>query len=323
MAHFTGLKQLQNHPHRSCFDIEAKNVFSAKCGELLPIFWDLGLPGCTYDIDLQYFTRTRPVQTAAYTRIREYFDFYAVPIDLLWKSFDSSVIQMGEIAPVQSKTLIEALTVKGDLPWCTSADLGVAVYYSGGNRATGPSPSVVSGFESIFGYNRGDLSYKLLHMLNYGNIIGDSTSTVGGTANRWWNMQSPLDAAGNNLYSQRFSFNFVNLFPLLTYQKIYQDFFRWSQWENANPSSYNVDYFDGVSPSLVDSLPAANSAYWKSDTMFDLKYCNWNKDMLMGVLPNSQFGDVAVLDIDATGDSNVVLGIDPHKSTLGVASAVS
>ena len=52
-------------------------------------------------------------------------------------------------------------------------------------------------------------------------------------------------------------------------------------------------------PSLLLSseIPAASSAYWKSDTMFDLKYCNWNKDMLMGVLPNSQFGDVAVLDV--------------------------
>ena len=131
MAHFTGLKALQNHPHRSGFDFGAKNVFSAKCGELLPVFWDLGLPGCTYDINLQYFTRTRPVQTAAYTRIREYFDFYAVPIDLLWKSFDASVIQMGEIAPVQSKDLLNALTVQGDIPWCTLSDLGRAVYYAG------------------------------------------------------------------------------------------------------------------------------------------------------------------------------------------------
>ena len=56
----------------------------------------------------------------------------------------------------------------------------------------------ISGFESIFGYNRGDLDYKLLHMLNYGNIVlHDSDQKVGGTANRWWNMQAPLDAAGN------------------------------------------------------------------------------------------------------------------------------
>ena len=51
---------------------------------------------------------------------------------------------------------------------------------------------------------------------------------------------------------------------------------------------------------MVSSLPDSGSDYWKSDTMFDLKYCNWNKDMLMGVLPNSQFGDVAVIDVSNT-----------------------
>lgn len=323
MAHFTGLKALQNHPHRSGFDIGAKNVFSAKCGELLPVFWDLGLPNCTYDIDLQYFTRTRPVQTAAYTRIREYFDFYAVPIDLLWKSFDSSVIQMGEAAPVQSKDLLNALTVKGDIPWCNLRDLGLAVYYAGGNHSTGPAPSVVSGFESIFGYNRGDLDYKLLHMLNYGNIV-DSTSYVGGTTHRWWNMQSPLDATGNNLYSQRYSFNLaVNLFPLATYQKIYQDFYRWSQWENADPTSYNFDWYSGsgnvFGSSVSSSIPLSN-AYWKRDNMFSLRYCNWNKDLFMGMLPNSQFGDVAVVDVPPTlTATSVVEDTSGNPISVGVA----
>lgn len=312
MAHFTGLKALQNHPHRSGFDVGAKNVFSAKCGELLPVFWDLGLPGCTYDIDLQYFTRTRPVQTAAYTRIREYFDFYAVPIDLLWKSFDSSVIQMGEVAPVQSKDLLNSLTVKGDIPWCTLRDLGLAAYYAGGNHSTGSAPSVISGFESIFGYNRGDLDYKLFHMLNYGNIV-DPTSYVGGTAHRWWNMQSPLDAADNKLYSQRYSFNLaVNLFPLAAYQKIYQDFFRWSQWESADPTSYNFDWYAGsgnIFGSGIGSTIPSSNAYWKRDNMFSLRYCNWNKDLFMGMLPNSQFGDVAVVDVSGkTGSGLVQIG---------------
>ena len=58
---------------------------------------------------------------------------------------------MGEIAPVQSKDLLNALTVQGDIPWCNLSDLGLAVYYAGGNKSTGSAPSVVSGFESIFG----------------------------------------------------------------------------------------------------------------------------------------------------------------------------
>ena len=52
-----------------------------------------------------------------------------------------------------------------------------------------------------------------------------------------------------------------------------------------------------------------NSEFWKSDTMFDLKYCNWNKDMLMGVLPNSQFGDVAVVNLGDSGSGTIPVGL--------------
>ncbi|MCE7766452.1 hypothetical protein GQL56_27845, partial [Pseudomonas putida] len=290
-----------------------KNVFSAKCGELLPVFWDLGLPGCTYDINLQYFTRTRPVQTAAYTRIREYFDFYAVPIDLLWKSFDASVIQMGEIAPVQSKDLLNALTVSGDLPWCNLSDLGWSTFLSSGSFSTGTSPSAPSSNANIFGYNRGDVNYKLLHMLNYGNIIPTTTAlSIGGSSHRWWNMQAPLDESPKT-YSQIFKYNLaVNILPLAAYQKIYQDFFRWSQWENADPTSYNFDWYAGdgniFGTDIASSIGASND-YWKRDNLFSLRYCNWNKDMFMGILPNSQFGDIAVVDVAGnTAAANIFIG---------------
>ena len=279
-------------------------MFSVKCGELLPVFWDLGLPGCTYDIDLQYFTRTRPVQTAAYTRIREYFDFYAVPIDLLWKSFDTSVIRMGDIAPIQSKSILESLTVGGDIPYCSLSDLFRVCYFAGGNLALGNTVSVSSGYESIHGFNRGDLNFKLLSYLNYGNFVS-STDAVGTSANRWFNMQAPLV---NSTYTQKFTVNSaVNLFPLAAYQKIYQDFFRWSQWENADPTSYNFDWYAGSgnifgSGDISASIPYT-SPYWKRDNLFSLRYCNWNKDKFMGILPNSQYGDVAVVNLSSTASS--------------------
>lgn len=331
MAHFTGLKQLQNHPHRSGFDIGAKNVFSAKCGELLPVFWDLGLPGCTYDISLQYFTRTRPVQTAAYTRIREYFDFYAVPIDLIWKSFDASVIQMGEIAPVQSKDLLNALTVKGDVPWCTLSDLGASLFYAAGTNTTGTSPSTISGYENIFGYNRGDVNYKLLHYLNYGNVIDNNTSDfiIGGSEHRWWNMQAPLNEMPR-IYTQMFNFDIsVNLLPLAAYQKIYQDFFRWSQWENTDPTSYNFDWYSGegsIFGAGIKSIIPSTSGYWKRDNLFSLRYCNWNKDLFMGILPNSQFGDIAVVDIQGginIPSSNLDIISSSRKNSIIVGAQVS
>lgn len=299
MAHFTGLKELQNHPHKAGFDIGSKNLFTAKVGELLPVYWDMAIPDCDYDIDLAYFTRTRPVQTAAYTRIREYFDFYAVPCDLLWKSFDSAVIQMGEVVPVQSKTLLDPLTVGTDIPWCYLSDLHSALALSSGNLSLGKTVSVAPGFGNIFGYSRGDTSFKLLSYLNYGNIVNPSSTSIGTSSNRWWNT-SFVASISEDFYSQKYlSNNAVSLFPLLAYQKIYQDFFRWSQWENVDPTSYNVDYYTGsgnlFGPSGIASAILSGNAYWKRDNMFSLRYCNWNKDMFMGILPNSQFGDVAVV----------------------------
>lgn len=315
MSHFTGLKELQNKPHKSGHDISAKNCFTAKVGELLPVWTDFAIPNSTYRFNLEYFTRTRPVQTSAYTRIREYFDFFAVPCDLIWKSFDSAVIQMGEKAPIQSKDLLTNLTVKGDLPYCTVNDFSQALYFSGGNKDTGSSSHAVSGFENIFGYNRGDVNHKLISMLDYGNVVSPSVSGVGTTANRWWNGSAAPSAESLKVYSQKYKVNLaVNLFPLAAYQKIYQDFFRWSQWENADPTSYNFDWYTGSgnlfgASGLSSAIPPSND-YWKRDNLFSLRYANWNKDKFMGVLPNSQFGDLAVVDLGtiSTSGSKIPVG---------------
>lgn len=313
MASYTGMSNLQNHPHRSGFDIGRKNAFTAKVGELLPVYWDISMPGDKYKFNVEYFTRTQPVETSAYTRLREYFDFYAVPLRLLWKSAPSVLTQMQDINQIQALSLTQNLSLGTYLPSLSLSALSGALYYLAGNTS---NPGQTKALTNCFGFYRSDLCYKLLSYLGYGNFIKDKTSS------RWWS--TSLVAASSGNYTQQYiQNNYVNLFPILAYQKIYQDFFRWSQWEKSNPSSYNVDYFTGVQPSLVSSLPESSSDYWKSDTMFDLKYCNWNKDMLMGVLPNSQFGDVAVINIESSTTPDVVLGKGAVKSPVGVASAVS
>lgn len=318
MAHFTGLKELQNRPHKSGHDISAKNCFTAKIGELLPVWTDFALPNCTYRFNLEYFTRTRPVQTSAYTRIREYFDFFAVPCNLIWKSFDSAVIQMGEKAPLQSKDLLTNLTVKGDLPYCTLDDLHYSLKYAAGNPTQlGDDVSVVKDFGNIFGYNRGDVNHKLLSMLDYGNVVAKTATWIGTGTNRWWNMQASL--SDSSTYSQKSNVNLaVNLFPLAAYQKIYQDFFRWSQWENADPTSYNFDWYRGsgnlFGKDLSSSISYSNS-YWKRDNLFSLRYCNWNKDKFMGILPNSQFGDLAVVDLGTISSTGSKIPVGSYDGT--------
>lgn len=316
MAFYTGMSNLQNHPHRSGFDIGRKNAFTAKVGELLPVYWDMSMPGDTYKFNVEYFTRTQPVETSAYTRLREYFDFYAVPLRLLWKSAPSVLTQMQDVNQIQASSLTQNMTLGSYLP---SLPLSVLVTSLSSLNGNSNNPGYSKSLKNMFGFSRGDLAYKLLNYLGYGNIV----RSVPSPGVRWWStsLKNADDAA--NYTQQYIQNNRVNIFPLLAYQKIYQDFFRWSQWEIANPSSYNVDYYSGLTSSLVSSLPDPTSDYWKSDTMFDLRYCNWNKDMLMGVLPNSQFGDVAVINVSDTGSPNVVLGSDTKKSTIGVLSEIT
>ena len=316
MASYTGMSNLQNHPHRSGFDIGRKNAFTAKVGELLPVYWDISMPGDKYKFNIEYFTRTQPVETSAYTRLREYFDFYAVPLRLLWKSAPSVLTQMQDINQIQALSLTQNLSLGTYLPSLHLYYLSTFIQrLNGGSN----NPDSSSSLKNFFGLNRSDLSFKLLSYLGYGNFLNFTPSS----ASRWFSTSLKYSGSSDTYTQKYIQNNYVNIFPILAYQKIYQDFFRWSQWENANPTSYNVDYFSGISPLLVSSVPNLSDDYWKSDTMFDLKYCNWNKDMLMGVLPNSQFGDVAVIDIDNSGKPDVVLGLGDSNSKVGVASAVS
>ena len=313
MASYTGMSNLQNHPHRSGFDIGRKNAFTAKVGELLPVYWDISMPGDKYKFNVEYFTRTQPVETSAYTRLREYFDFYAVPLRLLWKSAPSVLTQMQSVNQIQALSFTQNLSLGTYLPAITLDQLSSVLFRLNGGTY---NPGTLAYLRNLFGFNRADLSYKLLSYLGYGNFIKTKPSST----ERWWSTVLKNDTGSS--YTQAYiQNNYVNLFPLLAYQKIYQDFFRWSQWENSNPSSYNVDYFSGVGSLLVASLPDVSSDYWKSDTMFDLKYCNWNKDMLMGVLPNSQFGDVAVLNLSGSSGplpNSVVLKSPSSKASSEV-----
>ena len=168
MASYTGMSNLQNHPHRSGFDIGRKNAFTAKVGELLPVYWDISMPGDKYKFNVEYFTRTQPVETSAYTRLREYFDFYAVPLRLLWKSAPSVLTQMQDINQIQALSMTQNLSLGTYLPSLPLSQLFNAILYlNGGSRNPGSS----SALKNAFGFTRSDLTYKLFSYLGYGNLV--------------------------------------------------------------------------------------------------------------------------------------------------------
>ena len=136
-------------------------------------------------------------------------------------------------------------------------------------------------------------SCKLLDMLGYGSMIASTNAGKAAITKKYLGVGTLGDADNPLVYQTSQT---VNALPFLAYQKIYQDFFRWSQWENADPTSYNFDWYQGFGNlfgGTIDTPLPANSDYWKRDNLFSLRYCNWNKDLFMGILPNSQFGDIS------------------------------
>lgn len=266
------LKDVRNHPRRSAFDLSSKVAFSAKSGELLPIKWYFTMPGDKFTLKRQHFTRTQPVNTSAYTRIREYYDWFWVPLHLLWRNAPEVISQMqSNVQHAGSQT--SALTLGNYLPTVSLSQITQVL----GN---------IAGKKNYFGFDRGDLSYKLMQYLRLGNANNNTGRNLG----------TSIDISDKS-YTQKYRFNLnLSIFPLLAYKKFCQDYFRYSQWQDSSPYLWNIDYYSGTQQQLFSSIPASGDSYWQNNTMFDLEYCNWNKDIFMGVLPDTQYGDVATID---------------------------
>lgn len=281
MANIMSLKSLRNKTSRNGFDLSSKRNFTAKAGELLPVkTWEV-LPGDTFRIDLKTFTRTQPLNTAAFARMREYYDFYFVPYDLLWNKANTALTQMYDNPQhALDSSPLKVVKLDGSMPF---ADLSSISRYL---NSLAPDSVTVTNKSNYFGYNRALCSAKLMEYLGYGNLYHFAESTDNTILKR------PLR---QNLY--------VSLFNLLAYQKIYADYYRDSQWERVSPSCFNVDYLpSGTGPTGM-MLSFNYSDFYENYSMFDLRYCNWQKDLFHGVVPNQQYGDVSSVSVGG----NVVL----------------
>ncbi len=265
-------KNIKNNVSRNGFDLSKRVLFTAKVGELLPIYNKRVMPGDRFRIDVSSFTRTQPVNTAAYTRIKEYYDFFYVPYRLLWRNAPSSLTQMSDVANTVALSPTSSLDANQNVPYFDNSAFNDLI------------SSLVTGIESKrpdfsnqFGFSRFNLIFKLLSYLGYINFNGPTLTSK----------NVP------RVYKD------VCAFPLLAYQKIYFDFFRNTQWEHNRPECYNVDYLTNATElfTLIPQNIDLHNVFWTNSNMFDLRYCNYQKDLFFGALPNTQFGSESVVNI--------------------------
>lgn len=271
---------VKGRPSRAGFDLSKKFCFTAKAGQLLPVYWKTLLPGTKVNLKDMHFTRTMPVNTAAYTRIKEYFDWYFVPLRLINKNLNPALVNMLDQSNIAT-SLIQNKVVSDEIPY-TNFSMITEVFNSF-EQSVGDDQFDVVGFKRI------PQSIKLMRHLRYGNFLYDTT----------WNSLTDKNMGYSsvksfNLYAQ-WDLN-VNILPLAAYQKIYCDYFRFEQWEKAQPYTYNFDYYSGGN--ILTEYQNDSVDLLQKDNLFTLRYANYPRDLFMGILPESQLGGVATVSLD-------------------------
>lgn len=296
-SNIMGLHGLKNKTSRNSFDLSHRNLFTAKVGELLPCAVFEMNPGDTISLDSSYFTRTAPLETAAFTRLRENVQFFFVPYSLLWKYFNSQVMNMtqtaagGDVSRVASG-IVDNAVVSTQMPFIDYRSIKVYL-----NSILKAYTDKKSGYEDIT-LNNGELrsaaSAKLLQLLGYGNFPEQNMKTY-----------QPLSSVVVN--------NSLNLsiFRLLAYQKICNDHYTYRQWQPYDASLCNIDYLvpsRSGSLNLGPSLTGLTSDKLKKLNMFDLRFSNLPLDYFNGVLPTAQFGKESVVNLNlgnASGSASI------------------
>lgn len=264
MANIFHVPNLTNKPSRNGFDLSHKNSFTAKIGELLPIMHRTLMPGDKCKLRIQHRSVTTPLESSAFTRFTEYFDFFFVPYEQLYRNTPQIMTQM-QNNPQYAASSSSAVSISTQLPWFNSADVV--------NRTSGPGDNS-SFFRWLEGnvavnpkvnYQGFSLCYEALKLWNY---LGASY-----VPESWF---TDKKCPNSHPYS---------VFPWAAYQKIYFDYYRFEQWEKNLPQCYNFDYLTGN----LQFTNAMMRAQDPQSNLFTLRHCNYPKDLFFGILPSPQY----------------------------------
>lgn len=270
MANIMSLATVKNNPSRSGFDLSRKLDFSAKVGMYYPIWHRRMIPSDSFEIELAQFIRTQPLNTSAFARMKGYYDFYFVPLRVLWNKYYTALSQMNSnVQHASGPTLKDNVILSGELPYVTAEQLANYIEF-------------LSDSVDTFGRSRAWNTCILLEYLGYGNAFYNYISaSVGGPGKSW--DTDPL------LINYAFDVS-----PLLCYQKVYADSGRFTQWERVNPSTFNLDYIKGNGDLQLNlDVPGFTDSF----NFLDMRYANYQKDMFHGVIPQAQYGEASLVPL--------------------------
>lgn len=325
-----GFHNIKNKVSRNAFDLSHRHMFTAQIGELLPIFVQWVNPNETFKLGYNGFSRTQPLQTAAFTRLRENVQYYFVPFQSLWKYFEQQVLNMttgqsGENISRIAASISEDTKITTGMPYFNYNWLSNVLYsvlhaesvafvasYNQGKtsiKAIIDDPSNSSYF--VNGVLRSASIAKLLRALGYINTSLDTYDLVANLIAYASTLGKNDTLTVANFENSHYGYHFsssslenapnLSIFPLLAYQKIVNDHYRYKQWQPYRSYQCNIDY---LSPSdSMDFSTKFGHNPWSS-AIFEMGQSNLPLDYFNGVLPKAQYGEESAASVDLGASFN-------------------
>lgn len=230
----------QSNVSRNAFDVGYSNKFTSSLGMLLPCFVRECNPDEHYRINARMFTRTMPMNSAAFIQCTQHIEFFFVPYRLLWRDFPQF------ITGTKYPTSLYDNKVTSDSPMFDLAK----IYNAFKEKLTASNPTPAGGLGTdLLGYPKIQNAIRLLDLLGYGCYFTPE--------------------------SRNFAPAAMNPFRLLAYQKICSDFYRVANWEDNRVKSWNID---GLSLDMTSTFNYTVLQNFL-DNYLRLNYRPWKKDL--------------------------------------------
>lgn len=179
--------------------------FTSVCGYLLPVYWDYLEPGDKVDIKNILRTVTQPLTKPAMATISEKIEWFAVPIDQIYKPFKTKYFGINDV----ETDLLPTSGYNENLPFCTLLEANKYIQTCPTSLAIQQGiPVAVPTYHEV---------KRLFDCLGAPSIFGQPVGT------------------GDVIYGS------VSLLPFAAYQKIYYDHFRLTDRIPNDPQAYNLD----------------------------------------------------------------------------------
>lgn len=310
-SNIMGFHSIKNKAHFNTFNLDRRNLFTAKIGQLLPIFCEEVIPGDEIKINMQHFSRSMPVQTAAFTRLKENIQFFFVPYTSLWSFYREAMKnvptnQVGLPNTMRAQSASDSTVLSTKLPSFSTSVIFDWFKYVGAKFAD-KNVNNVGGSHSL----RVAESARLLQALGYGNYTTISKLYRDNESSPTKLMLDGSEVSGISVPNTDIGVR-VSPFRLLAYHKIANDFYRYAKWEEYCAPACNVDYLNQATPQMDSFLGQSVFDSWTSESneinsyLFDMEYSRLPLDRFNGGLPNAQFGDESVVNLGSSGSSGSI-----------------